>query len=230
MNDEGANQQLFGCRNCGGMDFCLNYDIGDSTCVECGCVDDARLAIHCHSYKATFGALGEKLFDAPMAESIRSGAYYENILDAQAESRATLSNSAPYRRQTYWAERISQWRMLEPDIEHCDLQRIERKWEDFTCKYSMDPAAVPKFPGKWIRRDSGARVFTYTLTKEDCRAILWSIDEDIAKCPLTQGKPFYVKKYLVSACFLFCLFAHSCAIAFFTTTASLQLYATQAGT
>lgn len=159
---------------------------------------------------------GERLFDAPMSESIFAGAYYEDVADGKAESMANMrGGSAPYRRQTYWAERISQWRMLEPGIEEDDMLVIRRKWHELTNWGGF--SGENKYGGEWLN----AMVYTYTITKEDCRELLWSIDNDRRErhrrtalmhqevdrelglpprkpAEIAEAdKPFFVKKYLV---------------------------------
>lgn len=105
--------------------------------------------------------------------------------------------------------------MLEPDIEPKDMERIHAMWGRLTNRWGLEPHTVIR--GTYDEHGRFSRV----LTKEDCRTLLWRIDEEIAKCPAvdprqclgyhprmweetedalsTGTKPYFVKKYLVSA-------------------------------
>lgn len=50
---------------------------------------------------------GDRTSNVPF-ESYLDGAFFENFDDAMAEAKARRSNSPPYRRETYFSERISQ--------------------------------------------------------------------------------------------------------------------------
>lgn len=213
------------CFNCGCCDFVVDFEKGDRVCVECGCCDPGRLAVHTEGYKATHNAWGHRAQFVNVQETVPSGAYYENCLDAVAAERNRRSNSPPYRRETYWSERISQWRMREPDIDAADFARILAKWHDFTARFG----GTPRFAGAvWTAVDR----CSYVLDKEDCRELLWSIDEEITRDKVDTGqltyaqkriyehqgidvaaigKPFFVKKYLVSLSHFFPFFTRFAA-------------------
>ena len=86
--------------------------------------------------------------------------------------------------------------MVEPNIDSADLQLIADKWGVLTGKY-FNPAFAfnPHFPAPvfegcvWERVDGQLRC-NYTLNKEDCRQLLWAIDEDIIS--VGDRKPFFV--------------------------------------
>lgn len=155
------------CRNCAGCDFVVDPRSGTTVCEECGCVDDEHLpVVAVANYRDVFAADGHLRHDAQRSEHVELHAYHLDVRD-----RVDAKRSAPYRRQTYFSERISQWREREPEIPSDDLCEIDAEYQ---------------------RRWGNER--GHVLTKEECRTMLAAID---AYQPTRAGKIF-VKKYLVS--------------------------------
>jgi len=181
------------CRNCDTSVFITDYASGVTSCAECGCCrDDLFTVVEC-SYKqkelaAGFGFREESYLDGPR---------FEEAAVERNQLFASRKNSPPYKRETYWSERISQWRLQEPCIEENDWQRIVAKWEEFTGKFRGDNEPLPRFKTAcWTRNANGSLACDYVLDKEDCRQLLWAIDGDLKR--IGDGKPVFVKKYLVS--------------------------------
>lgn len=122
-------------------------------------------------------------------EPYANGAYHENYDDAVVAELAWRSNSPPYRRETYFSERISQWQMREPDIDADDFEVIERQFERCTGKYgNLDHA----FAGARWERDPATgllRCTGYVLTKAATRRMLSQID---AERKLVGDRAFFV--------------------------------------
>lgn len=178
-------------------------------------------------YGATHDGEGNFAGAACGYEAVRYGGYFEDARDAVVEERQRRkSTSPPYRRDTYWAERISQWREQEPEIPSSDFEQIEQRWKQFTGElWEFGIGQSPKWSdASWSFDAHRVRRCSRILSKEDCRQILWSIDEELAKHynpdalswdqkriymhegidPASVGKPMFVKKYLVSLFLLFC--------------------------
>ncbi len=186
------------CGNCGCSSFVLDYERGDAYCEECGCCDEARLQKDAAGFKETHDEHGGLLVGACVYETGSSGATVTDAATERAVASKTRHNSPPYRRATYWSERISQWRMVEPNIDAADLQLISDKWAVLTGKY-FNPAftfnphfPAPVFEGCVWERDAVTGVLrcSYVIDKEDCRQLLWAIDEDINS--VGDRKPFFV--------------------------------------
>lgn len=158
------------CANCNGDTFVVDYERGDSVCCACGCVETSRLMVVQNTYKQNFDYAGYRRHDVPPQESMVVGAYFEDVRDRLVQQTAGKSNSAPYRRATYFAERISQWRLQEPPIVADDLQTI---FQAYDAKYTD----------------------RYVMSKDDCRTLLWEIDARLKAYKLV---PRFVKRYLVS--------------------------------
>lgn len=170
------------CRNCGAADYFVDAERGECSCSECGAVyDDARLMVASARYKELYDGCGNRQFRAPLVEAVRTGVYCENAALAKAELR-NQKHSAPYQRATYFAERISQWRGEEPSIPTYDFQEIQRLYDRHTDRWELLGHR------RWQR--------DYCLSKEDMRQLLWEIDNERRERGL---KPYFVKKYLVSA-------------------------------
>ncbi len=182
------------CGNCGCADFLVDEHRGTYTCEECGCVDSAPILKATGAYKESFDCTGTRRHTAPVFESVVSGVYHTTAALDMAQSRPR-GNSPPYRRETYWSERISQWRLQEPDFVEGDSQRIEEKWQQLSGYFGGIERHARFANVNWERGVDGAMrtVPRFVLDKEDCRAILWSIDSDIETA---GGKPTFVKRYL----------------------------------
>lgn len=145
------------------------------------------------SYRATFSEDGNRRVDARVQETIPSGAIVTTMAAEQSRHNGFRTNSPPYKRQTYFSERISQWRMLEPIIDGSDLRTIEREWNRLTGKHTGKPD--PFFAdSRWYRTESTQQqLCTHILTKEGCRKMLWHIDNNLRR----YNEPaYFVKKYL----------------------------------
>lgn len=164
------------CANCTGATFVVDYERGDSVCCTCGCVEPTRLMVVQNTFKQNFDYEGTRRHDVPPQESMVVGAFFEDVVDRRIQQSRGKSNSAPYRRATYFAERISQWRLQEPTIVADDLRTILQAYD---AKYSMQ----------------------YVMSKEECRTLLWEID---ARLKTHNLVPRFVKRYLVSNSCLIC--------------------------
>lgn len=120
-------------------------------------------------------------------ESICRGAYSTNVVDEQqkAKRRRLSSNSAPYRRSTYFAERVSQWRGLEPLIGEDEWETIRQQW----CILSNQPFAPRR---RWPEDPPPIWPPDHILTRDDCRLMLRMIDNRRRKHGLPAN---YVKRY-----------------------------------
>lgn len=97
------------CRNCGCGEFVADYQRGNVVCVECGCEDAyGQLQVADATYDDCVDAFGCRIFAAPPRESVVSGAYFTTPALERAVAASTRKNSPPYKRETYWSERISQ--------------------------------------------------------------------------------------------------------------------------
>lgn len=225
------------CLNCNNDEYIVDWERGTCVCSRCGFVDPNPLMVAGNPFSECHDEEGGALDGACGYEAVRCGAYSESVCDAIAENRKHRRNSCspPYRRDTYWSERISQWRQLEPEIPSEDAELIERKWEQFTGRYRQPSDPLPKFQDATWERTAGTWNLrcTHMLSKEDCRQLLWAIDEDRARYrldpssiswdqqrlyqfaevdPASLGKPVFVKRYLVSFIFLMCFCSASASL------------------
>ena len=184
-----------GCENCGSTTLVVDYERGSYCCEECGCVARDPIQVAVGSYKTSHDIFGVRVAGAPRDEPVLAGARVTTVA-AERMANERRKCSPPYRRETYWAERISQCRMLEPAIDEGDLRLILAQYDEFTNKYLTNPNAVWA-DAEWKRNDRGALVCNRIIDKEDCRQLLWAIDERRAR--VEGAKPVFVKKYLVSA-------------------------------
>lgn len=181
----------FNCANCGADDFAVDAERGDCVCRDCGAVDRIPITVGGNGYSARLDGSGNQIPGVHGYESINGASI---VLEPPPSKKQRKGTSPPYRRDTYFAERISQWRMLEPGIPASDMQEIERAYEHFTDKWGLRGGETI-FPGaKWTRTERGLSC-SYVIDKEDCRKLLWHIDADRKS---TGRKPYFVKKYLVS--------------------------------
>ena len=152
-----------GCSNCGHLIWIRDNARGDRCCASCGAIQD-QIFVAAPRYNEVFDDDGNLNIHGAKRESYVAGDRREESAFAPS-SRS--SSSAPYKRATYFSERLSQWQMLEPEINERDWELIASTW---------------RFSDFWKRN---------VLTKEDIRAILRRIDECFVK-----GRPRFVKKYL----------------------------------
>lgn len=150
---------LLPCRSCRSVDFVEDFARGDSICGNCGCcaeslfIDDRKLL-----------AFGD--------EHIPAQAFVPDRPTKSHISRETFAavhraKNLPYKRATYFAERISQWIGTEPVIPNHDLKPI------------------------WLRRwPKGSK---RTCTKQEIRAILADIDTELVS---SGQRPRFIRKYL----------------------------------
>ena len=191
------------CRNCGCNDYIVDYQRGSYTCAECACIDLEQVMVNDVGFKASHDLHGARLPQAANNEPIPYGPFSGNVFDDKMESiQARRNNSPPYRRETYFAERISQWRMLEPEIDPADFREIEQEYLRYTGRFYIPglvhPAAAPppSVPCKWSFHPRHGMQCDFILDKEDLRKILWRIDK--RKAGVGGAKPVFVKRYLVS--------------------------------
>lgn len=193
MNDVGN------CANCGGDEWVVDYHSGFSSCTRCGCCAEDRIMVVSESYRDTFREDGDRRHDARVSETYPDGAIVTTMAAEQAYlALGKASNSPPYKRQTYFSERVSQWRMLEPAIDPADLALIVDEWRKCTGYFGRAEWANPEFPvGEWGVGDDGRPAWRcdYVLTKDDCRRLLWRVDNEVQRSMISY-KPYFVKKYL----------------------------------
>lgn len=164
------------CAECGGTEFCDDYARGDRVCSGCGATGDT-LRVAAPRYNELFDASGNRRVARAVAESYPIHATCATVFSAGRRRRAV--SSAPYKRSTYWAERISQWQQNEPRIPTED-------WDEIECAY-LD---------EWW---DAAPVEPPALDKDRIRGLLRSLDlarkrdEDLAP---EDRKPRFVRKYL----------------------------------
>lgn len=171
------------CDNCGSDELFTDYSRGDCVCSMCGCVAIERLAVDTgRKFNTEQGAL---CFAAPHPNSATAA----DVVESMVSSNVRPATSQPYKRETYFSERISQWRQLEPTIPYHDFRDISTKWKRMTGYYEGDAGSW-----RWCERRN-CYVTDQILTKEMCRVMLREIDEQRR----ANGESVYfVKKYLVS--------------------------------
>ena len=113
QKDEGLAAGEHRCPNCDGeIDEFQCYG-GYIVCGECGlCLDNVRLAQPTRAERTEAAAIG-----GPVVEEAAMGT-----------GTIVHSSSAPYKRATYFAERLSQWSMSEPEIPDEDWELIEQEF------------------------------------------------------------------------------------------------------
>ncbi|MGB0548745.1 MAG: hypothetical protein ACPGR8_06385 [Limisphaerales bacterium] len=132
------------CDNCGNVrSFASDYRSGDRYCTVCGLVL-GRVMVVSNGYKSVFDSHGNIRVGARGADMFTRG---QVLLDSGAH-HVRRSKSAPYKRATYFAERITQWCQREPRI-------------DWKVRLTIDRAYRA---GRYAAR--------YVLTKRDVRAIV----------------------------------------------------------
>ena len=99
---------------------------GERCCANCGMLCDYRLSTVAPTYKQLFDGYGNRRCDGAVYEPNRSG---PPVLEPFARSAAAIlstmdRNSPPYKRQTYFNERIKQWMCEEPPIPEDDFGYI----------------------------------------------------------------------------------------------------------
>ena len=152
------------CSECGSYSFTNDYAGGTLVCNACGCCADVLRIASCN-YKQLYDDSGNRRAKAPKVESFPVGQACGAVFLKPNRRRCT--GSAPYKRSTYWAERISQWQEREPAIPGKDWCQIQEQYV----------TAGRPFP----------------LTKDEIRRLLRSLD--IAR--KDRGKrPRFVCKYL----------------------------------
>jgi hypothetical protein len=149
------------------------------------------------SFKQTFDINGTRVDKAPLVEMFTQAAFSTTAADDLSGEKARCAGSAPYKRRTYFSERLSQWQSREPSIENIDFKEIQALYDEYTggksqlWKLMSEDNPWRKVPIWQLDRE---------FTKEDCRTLLWEIDRRRAK---HGERPYFVKKYLVS---FFCFF------------------------
>lgn len=200
MNDEYRwNGDPDCCQNCGGSVFVTDYQHGSVSCLTCGCCRDDLVSVVDCSRREREATDGVGFYQ----ESFPFGSVLEEVGSERTFQRNRRKNSPPYKRETYWSERISQWRLQEPEIEREHWQEITDKWHEFTGLYRLPGEPLPRFEAaRWVLQPDGTVRCNLLLTKELCRQLLWAIDDDIRR--VGGRKPIFVKKFLVRAHFILC--------------------------
>ena len=150
------------CRNCGECLFVEDYARGDIICQSCGCVDDV-LVVDTRGYQPAVTT--EVVTQAPVVPP-----------RFRRASRVVHSQncSLPYKRITYFNERLTQWTGHEPEIPLADAEAIVKHWKRWA------PCA---YPADW----------QYKCDKGRIRAVLNDLDTIAVK----SGEPKrFVQKYL----------------------------------
>lgn len=160
------------CRNCGGCDFAVDYACGECCCEGCGCVD-SRLMVASASFKQTFDLNGTRVEQAPLVEMFSSAAFSTTAADELLAERLRATASAPYKRRTYFSERLSQWQSREPAIDRVDFEEIRTLYQEYNGgKHQAWKTMAVDNPWRKVPIWSLDRAFS----KEDCRTLLWEID------------------------------------------------------
>lgn len=151
-------------------------------CTACGCCTDV-VRIQAPTYRQLHTELGP----VGCFESSWSGAYSTSLAEELASCRRKQlsSNSAPYRRSTYFAERVSQWRGLEPDIGEDEWLNIRQQWGLMSGQFDLPFRRWPEDPPPIWPRD-------HILTRDDCRLMLRLIDDRLRRVGL---RGTYVKRF-----------------------------------
>lgn len=159
------------CENCdNARSFASDYRTGDRYCTVCGLVL-GRVMVVSNGYKSVFDSHGNIRVGARRAELFTRG---QVLLDNGARY-VRRSKSAPYKRATYFAERITQWCQREPRIPWKTRLAIDRAYR----------------AGRYAAR--------YVLTKRDVRSIVRNAAAE-AQTPRFVDK--YLEKWLTIRHFL----------------------------
>ncbi len=188
------------CINCAANDWIPDVERGDLVCRVCGLCQDPirRHGLTYNEKHARFvgGRAGpddermEQVEDGETMVSRKSRKRREwNVLEhleplSNAEHNNRLrkiargedwgaSRSAPYKRITYFRERLSQWAMQEPPIPEHDWDIICEEYRGW-CTDESTRCLIPS--GEELRTTGGRVRGTIFLTKEEIRAILVRCD------------------------------------------------------
>lgn len=182
------------CRNCGGCDFAVDYACGECCCESCGCVD-SRLMVASASFKQTFDLNGTRVEQAPLVEMFSQAAFSTTAADELLAERLRATASAPYKRRTYFSERLSQWQSREPAIDRVDFEEIRALYQEYNGgKHQAWKTMSLDNPWRKVPIWSLDRAFS----KEDCRTLLWEIDR--RRVALKQRAYFVVNLIVCYLC------------------------------
>jgi hypothetical protein len=187
------------CSNCGASDLWFaEQSTGDIVCGGCGLCDHV-IAIHqlSRNEREREGNARDENFQYLASNTIPHSTDIQ-----QGSIKSKRSRSAPYKRTTYFTERLNQWLMCEPDIPDNDWAEIEYGFRDFCIERGLavkipTPAELRASKGKQIEG-------TVRLTKDEIRIILVSRDavkdteyedaiEEVSRGQLRQK---YLEKWL----------------------------------
>ena len=155
-----------GCSNCGHAIWIVDHTSGDYVCRSCGAVQQGGTCmLNVRSAK-------DRERDYSQGRLVRDE-HVQGIGDPGPSKR---SRSAPYKRITYFSERISQWAQCEPPIPEAHWRFIEQAFYQW-CEARGEPAALYKLPTQaQLRRTMVQLRGTRLLDKEEVRSILQLVD------------------------------------------------------
>lgn len=149
------------CDNCHSINrFHYDYQRGDIICTSCGCVH-SPIYVVAHSYDTVFDGDNCLRAGAPIGEFFTRGQCGEEV------PLATDTKRSSYKRSTYFAERLSQWRQLEPAIDEYDFEEIFREYldADYNSSYCLTKEDIRQFLRRIDTRYGGKRFVTKYLEK-----------------------------------------------------------------
>ena len=153
-----------GCDNCGRFNFVEDFGRGDILCGDCGLVAD-RIFCFAPSYSSTHDAHGNRT--AALAPAGKRPRAYHGVFKGPT--------STPYKRGTYFNEKLAQYRQLEPEIPEKDADKIYKRYRELNeSTFKLE---------RWYGEPN----------KEHIRQVLGSIDADRKA---NGKKPRFVRVYL----------------------------------
>lgn len=155
-----------GCSNCGHAIWIVDGTSGDYVCRNCGAVQQGgAILLNVRSAK-------DRERDYSQGRLVRD----EHVQGFGDPGPSKRSRSAPYKRITYFSERISQWAQREPPIPEAHWRFIEDAFYQW-CEARGEPAAQYKLPTRaQLRRTMVQLPGTKLLDKEEVRSILQLVD------------------------------------------------------
>lgn len=150
------------CANCRSMDFREEHSSGSVICMGCGLVQSEILFLD-YGYQESYDVAGG--FDVNTARTAFSREAVRTV--------HKNTQSLPYKRQTYFNERLSQWQCNEPRIPEEDMAAIKQLWDSY---------AKVAWPDTWAHKPP----------KERIGAVLTTLDSDLVK---DGHRPRFVRVY-----------------------------------
>ncbi len=173
------------CEVCGRDDWIPDVQRGDLICRGCGLCQD-RIRLGGDSFRQNQarndGGDHRNLVETAMDFAYPNPNLRPDRMPTLSTKKRSLgsSRSAPYKRITYFRERLSQWQQTEPGIPESDWSRIVDSYLFWAKSQRLEPY-VPTV--EQLKSASGRIPGTILLEKEEIRAIL--VDAD------TRPRPFY---------------------------------------